>query len=229
MKIIASEYMPDSAKLALKNLGEVLFIEKQVFLYDSIASHPDIFFFQTENHLVTAQNIPKKWENWLIENSIEFSKGKAIVQGKYPNTAHYNAVATAELFIHNLKVSDPTIAELTIELIQIHVNQAYTRCNLIVLDNDHFITSDRGIEKKLRTLQKHVLFIQPDQILLESQKYGFIGGCCGLIDDKLFMCGSLNYLKESKRLIEFAASLSIKIVELYDGPLVDVGSIIFIH
>jgi hypothetical protein len=228
MKIVADNHMPLAAKLSLEQMGEVLFLEKQVFLYDSIASHPDIFFCQIKNQLVAANNIPKHWENWFLKQGVQYVKGKMELGEKYPDTACYNAVATSELFLHNLKNTDQSILELTGDLIKIHVNQAYTRCNLIPLNEEGFITSDRGIEKQLLKIGKRVLFIQPGQIHLSGQTHGFIGGCCGIFEEVLYVCGSVKFLQESKEFKQFTDNFSIKIVELYDGPLTDIGSILFI-
>jgi hypothetical protein len=227
MKIIADSRMPDQAKLTLERIGEVLFLEKQPFLYDAIASHPDIFFCQDGNQLITAPNIPLGWINWLRTNKVSFSIGKTNLLGKYPNTAHYNGVITKELFIHNLKVTDHVILEKVHSLNQIHVNQSYTRCNLISLDENSFITSDKGIEKQLLLIHKKVLFIGAGQILLPGQPYGFIGGCCGLVDGTLYVCGNFHSLKEAEKLQQIADDCSVNLVELFDGPLTDVGSIIF--
>ncbi|NOU48190.1 MAG: hypothetical protein HOO86_14170 [Bacteroidales bacterium] len=228
MKIIADSRMPFTAKLALEQIGEVLFLEKQPYLYDAIASHPDIFFCQIGNQLVTAPNIPVAWENWLQKNDVPLIKGKLDLKEKYPDTAHFNAVVTTELLIHNLKVTDQVIIERVKKLKHIHVNQAYTRCNLISLDEDNFITSDKGIEKQLLLINKKVLFVRPGQIKLQGQPYGFIGGCCGFAEHNLYVCGNHSSLTESDEFQKFVDDCRINIVELYHGSLTDVGSIIFL-
>lgn len=220
--------MPNASKLALEKIGEVFFLEKQDFLYESIASHPDIFFCQINNQLVVASNIPEHWENWLQKNEIQYVKGKMELGKKYPETASYNAVATSEFFFHNLKFTDQSILDLTGGLNKIHVNQAYTRCNLIPLSENNYLTSDRGIEKQLLLIGKNVLFIHPSQIHLSGQAYGFIGGCCGIFESVLYVCGSIEFLQEAEEFKLFAENCSLKIEELYNGPLTDVGSIIFI-
>ena len=228
MKIIVSSQIPLKAKKKLAQFGEVLFLDKQAFLYDSIASHPDIYFCQIENQLVVAPNIPNEWETWLLKNEVSYQKGISNLQEKYPQTAHYNAVVTSEFLIHNLKVTDASILEISKIRNEIHVNQAYTRCNLVPLNKDHFITSDKGIEKRLKLHLKKVLYIDPFQIRLAGQKNGFFGGCCGIFEDKLFLSGNLSSLRESKELINFTSSLSIEIIELSNEPMMDIGSVLFL-
>ena len=58
--IIADFKMPEEAKKNLKKIGNVLFINPTSITYDSISSHPDIFFFQKDDALIYAQNAPKK-------------------------------------------------------------------------------------------------------------------------------------------------------------------------
>jgi len=108
------------------------------------------------------------------------------------------------------------------------INQAYTRCNLIALDEGHYITSDHGIEKVLKNRNLEVLFVSPEGIILPGFANGFFGGCCGILDDKLFTTGSLHCYPEGEKVRQFSQEAGFRVIELYDGPLFDGGGIIFI-
>ena len=112
---------------------------------------------------------------------------------------------------------------------QLNVNQGYTRCNLLALDEHNFITSDFGIKRVLEENGCNVFYVDPHQIALPGHDHGFFPGCCGLVDDCVVVCGSLKHLKECKELRKFIRRNNMKITELYDGVLVDVGSIFFIR
>lgn len=114
------------------------------------------------------------------------------------------------------------------ELHPIHVDQGYCRCNLLALKNDHYITSDPGIYKTLQRLHLNALLVSPEGIHLEGFPHGFFGGCCGVWEEKVFVNGSLNLYKDGDRAREYLDKLGYKIVELYDGPLMDCGSILFV-
>ena len=224
--IIASATMPAEAREKLETLGNVVWLEPSDLAYPSISSHPDIFFFCDNERncksIVCANNTP---EDWIEKLDVELIKGEKNIGEKYPETVPYNAVGVGDILIHNLNFSDE---KLLTKSVQINVNQGYTRCNLLALNETNYITSDLGIKK---TLEKHgfdVFYVDPQQIMLYGQKYGFFPGCCGLFGDNVVICGSLNHLKECKELKKFIRRNKMKIIELYNGKLVDVGSLFFL-
>ena len=258
--IIADSRMPEEAKKNLKKLGNVIFINPTSVTYNSISSHPDIFFFQKDDALIYAPNAPKRIIKELKKRKIKLIEGKKEVGKKYPETVPYNAVGIENLLIHNLKHTDETI--LSSYENHINVNQGYTRCNLLALNENAFITSDVGIfnavnrqqstennrvaesqnckvteccastssatEKfKVQSSRFKVLYIDPKQIKLEGQKNGFFPGCCGVWKNNLIVCGSTKNLKEKAELDKFLKENNFNLIELYDGELIDVGSIFF--
>lgn len=148
--IIADSRMPEEAKKNLKKLGNVLFLNPTEITYNSISSHPDIFFFQKDNSLIYAPNAPKKIIKELRKRKVNLVEGKKEVGKKYPETVPYNAIGIGNLLIHNLKHTDSTILSLYEN--HIHVNQGYTRCNLLALNENAFITSDEGIYRDASTM-----------------------------------------------------------------------------
>ena len=226
MYIIADHRIPQEAKTRLNEFGELLFLETGGISYPAISGHPDVFFCRTPTGLVIAPNTPENFKQQLRENKIDFVEGASRVGEKYPETAHYNAVVTDELLIHHSQHTDPVVANACATLQSIQVNQAYTRCNLVTLENNRFITSDKGIEKTLYNEGFEVLFVHPAGILLPGFVHGFIGGCCGISKNSIFFTGSLNHFPEGDKIRNFVNGMEI--VELYDGPLFDGGSLIFI-
>jgi hypothetical protein len=99
---------------------------------------------------------------------------------------------------------------------------------MLVLSDNHYITSDRGIEKVLKKHGFSVLYINPAEIILPGMKNGFFGGCCGIFGNTVFIIGNLDFYKEGKIVRKFIKELGYKIVELYDGPLFDGGGLFII-
>ena len=234
--IIADSRMPEEAKKNLKKLGDVLFLNPTETTYKSISAHPDIFFFQTKDGLIYAPNAPKRIIKELKKRKIKLTEGKKEVGKKYPETVPYNAVGIGNTLIHNLKHTDETILSLYEN--HIHVNQGYTRCNLVALNENVFITSipdnrQQTTDNRLCPSEFHVetygrtsiLYIDPKQIKLEGHDHGFFPGCCGIWKNNLIVCGSTKYLKEKEELDKFLTDNNFNLIELYDGELVDVGSI----
>ena len=230
--IIASATMPEEAKKSLSQMGEVLWLEPSDKAYPSISSHPDIFFFcKDERHcksVICAKNVDID-----LPPDIEVIKGEQSVGKKYPDTVPYNAVGVGNTLIHNLLYTDLSIkylyGKISTKSVQLTVNQGYTRCNLLALDERNFITSDFGIKHVLEENGCNVLYVDPHQITLPGHDYGFFPGCCGLVGDAVVVCGALKHLKECKELRKFIRRNNVKIIELYDGELIDVGSIFFIQ
>jgi len=226
--IFADRKTPGEAKAALSAVGKVVEFSTKGITYEAISGHPDIFFCPTPDGLVVAPNLPEEYLELIIQRGISFKKGVLPVGNRYPETSRYNALTTGNMLIHNINFTDTSIVSACPDFEIIHIKQGYTRCNLIALPNGTFITSDHGIEMKLMKLGKNHLFVDPSKVLLEGTEHGFFGGTCGLFRQTLFVCGSLNYLEENEAIGKFVADAGLRIVELYDGPPVDIGTIVFL-
>ena len=221
--------MPDLAKQKLSFFGKVIWLEPVDFVYPSIAAHPDIFFFQyADNQLVFAPNTPQEWIAELHKAGIKLMRGKQPLGFGHPETVHYNACGTKNLLVHNLKHTDERILKLYSGKKQINVSQGYTRCNLLALNENAFITSDLGIFQKLKDSDFDVLYIDPRQIHLEGHDYGFFPGCCGVFNQSLLVCGDTSKLKEKPELDAFLSRNGFSLIELDDGVLTDLGGILFL-
>lgn len=228
MFIIADNRIPPQAIEKLSEYGEIINFSTKGITYESISGHPDIFFCQVNNKLIIAPNLPDLYKNMLTKNSIPFIEGELLIEKKYPGTSRYNVVATDKYLIHNFSYTDPVITNIGDDLELIHSGQGYTRCNLLPLRNDCFITSDQGINRVLNGFGLKTSFVQPDNIILPGMKHGFFGGACGIYEDTVFIIGSLSKLKNGEELKTHINNLNYKIIELYEGPLFDGGSILFI-
>jgi hypothetical protein len=228
MLIIADKKIPDKAKINLQKYGELVLLETRGITEESISGHPDIFFFSSQKEIIIAPNLPSIYRELLHEKNISFREGRLNVEVKYPMAARYNAVATDKCFIHRTDISDPEILENTLHLQQIKVQQGFTRCSLLPFSNNNFITSDEGIFETLANTGMQVLLVKPDEIILPGHPYGFFGGTCGIMNDTVFILGSLSHYCDGEKVKIFLKNLGYKIIELYDGPLFDGGSILFI-
>ena len=224
--IIVDKRIPEPVLEALRKYGDVLLLETSGITYPAISGHPDIFFCRTESKLVIAPNTPNEIKEQLTNSTISFIEGKQIVGAEYPQTAIYNALATSRFLFHNLNYTDQVILSLCDQLEKIDLKQAYTRCSVLALKNDRFITSDKGIEKALLKRGLVVLFVNPKGILLPGFDHGFFGGTCGIYEDKIFFIGSLDHFPEGEKVRNFL--FDYEIIELYDGLLFDGGSLILL-
>ena len=255
--IIADGRMPEEAKKNLKKLGDVLFLNPTEITYKSISSHPDIFFFQTKDGLIYAPNAPKRIIKELKKRKIKLTEGKKEVGKKYPETIPYNAVGIGDTLIHNLKHTDSTILSLYKNHINVNQgytrcnlvalkegvfitsDEAISRQLSAVSDDNcqgclslskaqiGASTSSATEKPKAHSSQLTALYIDPKQIKLEGHDHGFFPGCCGVWKNNLIVCGSTQHLKEKAELDKFLKDNDFNLIELYDGELVDVGSVFF--
>ena len=228
MIIFADKKISPEAKKNLASYGDLLELKTEGITYPAISGHPDIFFCQSPDKLIVAPNLPKQYFEMLKDHTIDFIPGELSVGPEYPSSARYNAVATSNHLIHNFRHTDFMITRTLEDLHPVHVDQGYCRCNLLPLKDDHFITSDEGIYKVLKRLHLNILFVSPGDILLDGFPHGFFGGCCGIREDKVFVNGRLDHFSEGNKVRNYLDTLGYEIVELYNGPLTDCGSIIFV-
>ncbi len=230
MYILIDHRIPSEAKANLAMYGQLIELKTKGITYDAISLHPDIFCCQTPDNLIIAPNIPSYIIKTFQEKEVKYIFGKESVGMQYPQTSHYNAVVTENFLIHNTKNTDEKILKSCSSKKILSVNQGYTRCNLIALNENNFITSDKGIYNQFQSCKDFkTLYVNPDKILLPDVNNGFFGGCCGIYKNKLFIIGNLDYLAEGLAVKELATSSSVKIIELYNGQLFDGGSILFIE
>ena len=176
-------------------------------VYPAIQSHPDILMCHLGNELFKGD--PKK------------------IGAKYPEDIRYNCVCTGKYFIHNLKYTDESLLKRVKELNMtlVNVKQGYTKCNVVVVNENAIITSDMGIYKVCKDILK-VLLISDEQVLLPGLNTGFLGGASGRVGNEILFNGDLSAHKDFKRIIEFIENEGLTAVWFEGLPLTDIGTII---
>ena len=221
-KIILSYKAPESLKDLISKIEiETITSLKNEHVYPSIQDHPDIFIFQSKDGLVVE---PRHFEYYskYIDASVMF-KGSIEIGDAYPFNTSYNAVVIGDVLIHGTKVASNILSKYPKNIL---VNQAYCRCNILPVDDQSFITSDRGIFKKTKD-NFDVLLIEPGHILLDSMPYGFIGGTGGKISsNEILFTGNIERHPDYRKIEVFLAKRQIKMIYPKTNELVDLGSII---
>ena len=144
----------------------------------------------------------------------------------YPEDVALNFCIVGEYCICNKKTaSAELISSLPYKVIE--CNQGYTKCSVLVVDDNSIITSDRIIAENAKTAGLDVLLIDDSFVTLEGFKKGFIGGAAFKISkDEIAFTGCIND-RVSKKLIErFSEKHSIHCSYLTDMDLFDIGSAI---
>lgn len=227
MLILADARFPERVIRSLEQFGQVLPFSSQGIVYEAISGHPDVFLCQVPGGVVAAPNTPAPILQAIKASSTKVWMGKTPLGQAYPDSARYNAFAGKNCLVHHVGLTDEAITEQCQGLEQIKIRQGYARCNLAEAGG-LYLTSDRGIEKALQQSGRDVLYVDPSPIVLPGQAHGFFGGCTGVMGRQLFLAGSLGHFPEGKKLQKALGEREVEIIELYDGPLWDGGSILIL-
>ncbi|CAK9331068.1 DUF6873 family GME fold protein [Thermoanaerobacter kivui] len=208
----------------------VIYTEKCNDLYDAISFHPDILIHPLgDGEVIIAPNVSNSFIQKLKQIGLNVRLGQTYLKRNYPYNIAYNVARLGNIAFHNLKYTDPILRESLEQkgIKFLNVKQGYTKCNMAIIDDNSFITSDKGIFEVAVKNGIEVLLIEPGEIILEGFKYGFVGGAMGLIaNKKLAVTGSFKSHKNYKKIIEFLNKKGVEIVYLTFNQIKDIGSII---
>ncbi len=226
----ASNDMYDYLQAELKKDFELVLLDENNKCYKSVAKHPDIQMLAVDHHLFVDQSLVPDRRSWISGTNPEYLHILASNLGpKYPDSVPFNGKIYKKSFIHNLKATSPEILMFLEEngYDKIHVNQGYTNCSLIMLPGGRGISADKGISDRLKENYYDILLIEEGHIILKGMEYGFIGGCCGVYNHKIYVNGDLDSHPDGQRMRSFMTASEMEIFEVKDQPLTDIGSIVF--
>ncbi|QAT42554.1 DUF6873 family GME fold protein [Aminipila luticellarii] len=202
------------------------------FVYPEVASHADMYMCK----LGAEPEAPVFCADFPPSSDLGY---------RYPENIKYNAVCMGNYFIHNLKYTSPLLLEKICQSKRktLQVNQGYTKCNMVVINDRCAITSDQGIyasvNKYFDTISRsdlppsernshgiHLLLIQPGHVRLGKFPYGFLGGASGRVGDEIIFNGNLKAHPDFERISEYISAQNLKVKYFEEYPLEDIGSII---
>ncbi len=208
--IYVSEHAKTELLEYLNTLDEITRMPESPLVYPEISAHPDIFMCCLGNETVHA-------------NPEELGY-------RYPENCAFNAACTGTHFIHNLKHTAKRLLKKAENMILVDVPQGYARCNIVIVDENSIITSDRGIYHACRNCLSVLLISESTKehpyVKLEGFPYGFIGGTAGRIKDTIVFNGKISDHPDYEQIHSFISERNLNIKE-FDYPLEDIGSIIY--
>lgn len=233
--IVVSENIYPESKIKLCKMGFTLLdFKSQCSIEKSVSAHPDMFITQLGDKLIYDNAINKLFTNLRgKENIIESDMGQDSEKIlEYPHNIGFNCVKVGDKLICNKKYTCSRVikyaGENGIEILD--VKQGYAKCSTCVISDNAIITEDESIAECAEKNGIDVLRIQKGHVKLDGYDYGFIGGCSGLIENKLVAFNGNVFLHpDCKRILDFCYNHSVGIVNLCDKELYDVGSIIRIY
>lgn len=153
------------------------------------------------------------------------------ISAEYPNNVSLNVALIGNKLLCKASALDKKLREYCIlqGIDIINVNQGYTKCSTLILNDNAIITADTTIQKEASKQGIDVLKITQGGILLEGADYGFIGGCSGVIDDTVYFFGDITTHPDSSDIIGFIKKHNMKHVNLLREQLIDIGGFVQIQ
>ncbi|MDF2950041.1 MAG: hypothetical protein K0R07_2088 [Sedimentibacter sp.] len=199
-------------------------------IQEPVDGHPDMVIHPIDfETFVVAPNVYDYYRNVLENKSIKVIKGGKTLCRNYPEDIAYNVARIGRYAVHNLQHTDQVLKyyleEAGIEFI--HVNQGYSKCSIAAVNDNKALTSDLTLHEKLKSYNIDCMFINPEVVNLKGYNYGFIGGCTGLINEKIFLStGKILDKNILNPLKEFIRSAGYIYDEASSGQIIDLGSLI---
>ncbi len=235
MIAIVDERTPKDAKSRLSELGfSVISLPPFSRLAAPVASHPDMLMLPLGDRLFVYKEYYEAHASLL--DTIAKSAGRKlcavdkVVSEQYPEDIGLNLLVFGK---HLLGRIDKTPAEildyaLAQGCLTHFVKQGYAKCSTVVLGDSAIISADPSILSAAESIGADTLAVSSGGVSLPGYEYGFIGGACGAVDNRIFFCGSLASHPEGGAIADFCRSHGFEIISLSDQPLFDVGSIFFL-
>ncbi len=210
-------------ELAIK----VVSVIQNELLDSPVSCHADILANYVGKSTFLADENQTELCNFIANND-----GKSVIieniKSPYPNDCILNFADIGDYIICNKSIlTDDVINYLPNKTI-IDVKQGYSKCSVCIVKRNTIITDDISVYKAVSVYDDiNSLFIQKGSIRIDKYDYGFIGGCCGLIDkDVLLFNGDLSFHTDFDKIRKFLYDNGVKYIDIADKPLTDIGSVI---
>lgn len=185
--------------------------------------HADMSVFHFGNELFICDK-----DNTVVKSLKALGSRILTSSGITAKTPLLNACIINNRLLCNPDTTDDAIIDFCIKnnYSILPVKQKYVRCSVAIVSDNSIITSDNGIAAVCEKEKIDYLKIQPGNIKLEGYEYGFIGGCCGLIDrDLLVFSGKIEMHPDYENIRRFARNYGVYIDSLSNSELYDIGGI----
>lgn len=149
----------------------------------------------------------------------------------YPENILLNCLYHNNKLYGKLSATDSSVREYCREnnIETVNVNQGYTRCSTLVVNDKAVITADKSIEKGMKNNGAEVLLISAGNIVLEGFDYGFIGGASFSDNNTTYFFGDITKHPDYNKIKEFTSKHN-SIIEILckTQPLTDIGGAVLI-
>ena len=222
----------DIDDIALKNAFnklsiKVVNVNENPFLDNPVSKHADMLM----NYIGKSTFLSDKNQVELC-NFIENNNGKSVIieniKSPYPNDCLLNFADIGDYIICNKSILTSEIVDLLPDKTIIDVKQGYSKCSVCICKHNTIITDDISIYNAVLKYDNiNSLLIEKGSVSINKYDYGFIGGCCGLIDNNtLLFNGDLSTHSDFDKIKKFLYDNNVNYIDIKGKKLTDIGSVI---
>lgn len=230
---VVGETLSEKCRASLSSLGfSVIILPAYQKLGDAVSSHADMLICPINNRIFTFSEYAEK--NYNLMDALS-AKGCGICRvseepkEKYPNDVLLNCLTVGDRIFSKTDFTSCELKKYAREqgYTFINVNQGYARCTACPVSDNAIITADPSIAKAATVCGLHLLTVSQGHVKLAGYEYGFIGGACGVFEERIFFAGDLMSHPDGEKIAEFCRLHGKQVISLSDELLTDVGSIFF--
>ena len=226
MVFAVGEACPPEAEKRLQEYGKVVRIPADVSLAPPVQGHIDMIFFPWKGRLYCSSE-------YYERNREETDRLCALTDmtavpvlcergAGYPYDVGFNALCLEDREIIICRSS--SFAVRPADALIVDTRQGYAGCSSLYAAGT-VISADQSVLKAAVTAGVDVWPVPERGILLPGYDTGFIGGCCGVYRDSIFVVGDTSESDVGQSLERFCLSHSLRLISIYNGPLTDIGGI----
>ena len=193
------------------------------FLSRPVSRHSDMLYLQTSKNTFLS-SVCQEQNKIILENAGYTVNIFCGLKPGYTTESFLNFIINKKYVIQNPK----TALQIDIDDKQIVcVKQGYTRCSVLQVSDNSYITDDDGIYKELLNIGADCLKISKGIVKLTGYEYGFIGGASVKLDDhNVLFFGEIEDGVIKKQIQVFLDERGVKAHFVCGMSLTDIGSAI---
>ncbi len=193
----------------------------------SVSNHADMAAIHIGKDKIILSRNQINLKNSLEETGMNVYEAENEISGSYPDDIGLNFTFIGKYLVGKNGQADPKLTSLTDGCEKVNVNQGYSKCSTLVVNENAAITDDESIFKKLRENGIDCLLISKGDISLKGHNYGFIGGASGKISENtVVFFGDVKSHRDADKIIAFLNSKDCNFICTDSGKLRDIGGII---
>ncbi len=185
-----------------------------------ICAHSDVLYQKLNSDTIIISSCQK-------ENSAVLEKAGYKVEVYDGLKPGYKTECKLNFIINNnIIISNPrTAMKIENRIKHISVNQGYTKCSTLCVNENAYITDDENIYHTLIKNNLDCLKIEKGDIQLAGYNYGFIGGASVKLNEKeILFFGDIENVADKSNIISFLDKYNMKRIFMENKKLVDIGS-----